>query len=91
VHTVGRKADEGVNLDAFDVLVEDRTNRRVTLQILERLFHVRALDVVAPGLGGIDAGEVAASRMTAFPTPHPAQRLLAQPIRAPSPRSPDTR
>ncbi len=38
LHAVSQKGDEDVGLDPLLVLMEDRTNRQITLEIAEGLF-----------------------------------------------------
>jgi hypothetical protein len=48
LHAVGQEGDEDVGLDPPLVLMEDRADRQVALEILERLFDGDELDVVLP-------------------------------------------
>ena len=48
VQAVGQKGDEDVRLNARFFLVVNRPDCKITLEIIERLFDLRKLDVVAP-------------------------------------------
>jgi hypothetical protein len=57
---VGEEGDEDVGLDAPFVLVEDRADREVALQVLERLFDRDELDVVLPEDRRVLVGQIGA-------------------------------
>jgi hypothetical protein len=48
LHAVSQEGDEDVGFDPRLVLMEDRTNRQITLQISEGFFDGNELDVVLP-------------------------------------------
>ena len=48
LQAVGEEGDEDMGFDAPFVVMEDRTDREVALQVLERLFDCDELDVVLP-------------------------------------------
>ena len=48
LHTVGEKGDEDMGLYAPLVLMEDRTDREVALEIFERFFDGDELYVILP-------------------------------------------
>src|ERR1700733_9409697 len=67
-----------MSFDPALVLMEDRPNRQVALQVLERLFHRDKLDVVLPQQRRIVRGEVGAQQIPPFASPHPAQLLAVE-------------
>jgi hypothetical protein len=58
MQAVGEEGDEDVGFDPLFVLVEDRSNGEVALEVPERLFDGDELDVVLPEQGGIVVGEI---------------------------------
>jgi hypothetical protein len=48
LQTVSQERDEDMSLDPTFVLMEDRTNCEVALQVFECLFHGSKRDVVQP-------------------------------------------
>jgi hypothetical protein len=73
---VGEEGDEDVRLDPLFVLVEDRPDREVALQVLERLFDCDELNVVLPEDRRILVGQIGAQQIAPFTTPR-APQLLA--------------
>src|SRR5271169_2750748 len=59
IEAIGEEGDEDVRLDAFDVLMEDRTDGEVALDGLERFFDGDELEIIGPQIGGIAAQEIA--------------------------------
>src|SRR6266849_5659502 len=78
LHAVGQKGDEDVGLDPLLVLMEDRTNREIALEIAERLFDGNELRVVLPELGGIIVGKIGAQQISAFAPPCRSQFLAIE-------------
>jgi hypothetical protein len=60
VQTMGEESDEDVRLDALFILVEDRVEREIALEVLEGFFVCRELQIVGPKLGGVVRGEIGA-------------------------------
>jgi hypothetical protein len=58
LYAVSQECDEDMSLDASLVVVEHRTDRQVTRQIFERLFHGGKLNGVLPQQGGIGPAAV---------------------------------
>jgi hypothetical protein len=58
LHAVGQEGDEDMGLDPLLVLMEDRADRQVALEIAEGLFDGDELDVVLPELGRIIVGKI---------------------------------
>src|SRR5271168_2790530 len=48
LHAVGEEGDEDVRFDSAFVMMEDWTNRQVSLQSFERFLHGDELNVVLP-------------------------------------------
>jgi hypothetical protein len=64
-----------MGFDPALVLMEDRPNRQVALQVFERLFHGDKLDVLLPQQRGIVLGEVGAQQIAPFASTRLAQLL----------------
>ena len=58
-----------MRFDALFVLMEDRPDRQIALEVLERLFHRDQLEVEAPQLGGIALGQIGAQQIATFAPP----------------------
>src|SRR4051794_33202751 len=71
-----------MSLNAPLLLVKDRPDRKIALEVLEGLFDLDKLEIVTPQQGGIGLGEVAAaasktfSPLTRLFTEHTAPELL---------------
>lgn len=63
-----------MGLDPVFELVEDGPHREIALEILEGLFDLHELDVVAPPLRRIGACEVGTQEITSLSAAHVAQR-----------------
>jgi hypothetical protein len=63
---IGHKADKDMCLDAVVFLVMDRADRQVVFHLLEDLFDLGELEVIAPEFSGIVVAEVAAQKVAAF-------------------------
>jgi hypothetical protein len=48
LHAIGEEGDEDMRFDPAFLLVEDRTDREVPLQVLERFLHGHELNVILP-------------------------------------------
>ena len=66
VQAVGQEGDEDVRFNPRFLLVVDRPDRKIAFEILEGFLDLRELDVVAPQLGGVAAGEIGAQQVAAF-------------------------
>lgn len=64
-----------MGLDAPLLLVKDRPDRKIALEVLEGLFDLDKLEIVIPQQRGI--GEVAAQPVTPFPSCRSFWRLRA--------------
>ena len=71
LQAVGQKRDEDVGFDPLLVLMEDRPDRQIAFQILERLFDGNELGVVLPQQRGIILGEIGAQQIASFASPDP--------------------
>jgi hypothetical protein len=60
VQAVGEKGNKDMRLDALLVPMEDRTDRQIALERLERFFDGDQLQVVLPELAWIGLGQVRA-------------------------------
>ena len=60
---VGDEGDEDVRLDALFTLMEDRPDREVVLEFLERLLDLDELHVQAPQRGGVFGHHVGAQQV----------------------------
>jgi hypothetical protein len=60
VQAIGQEGDEDVRLNACLKLVNDRPDRQVALEVLERLLDCDQQQVVAPQLGRVILDEVGA-------------------------------
>ena len=67
---VGDERDEDVRLDPFLELVEDGPDRKMVLELLERLFDFRKLHVMAPQRGGVFTGHVGTQQVAALAAKH---------------------
>ena len=63
LQAVGQERDEDMSLDPALVLMEDRADRQIPLEVFERLLHGGKLDVVLPQQRGIGLGEVRAQQI----------------------------
>ena len=78
VQAVGEEADEDVGFDASVELVKDGAQAEVALEGAKALFDAHEIDVVAPELGGVFAGEVAAQQILAFVAARGSELLAVQ-------------
>ena len=60
MQTIGQEGDEDVRFDSMLELVVERTHGQIALEVFECLFDLYELDVIAPQLGGVSAGEIGA-------------------------------
>ena len=67
-----------MGLDAPLLLVKDRPDRKIALEVLEGLFDLDKLEIVTPQQGGIGLGEVAAQQVTPLPPPDLPQFLVVE-------------
>ena len=59
--------------DACLLLMEDRANGEITLEILERFFHSDQLEIVAPQLRRVVLAEIGAQQISALAPPRLSQ------------------
>ncbi len=76
VQATGQKRDEDVGLDPLLILMEDRSDGEIALEVLERLLDRGELQIVAPQLGGIVLGEVGAQQIAALTAARAAQLVM---------------
>ena len=69
MQAVGEERDKDVRFDALLVLMVDRADRQIALEVLEGFLNLDELEVVAPQLGGIVAGEIGAQQVAPFAAP----------------------
>ena len=56
MQAVGQKSDEDMGFDALLILMIDRSDGQVALEVLKGLFDLRQLQIECPQLGGIVGG-----------------------------------
>jgi hypothetical protein len=78
VQAVGEKGDEDVGFDPLLVLVEDRSDGEVALEVLESLFDGDELDIVLPEQGGIVVGEIGAQQIASLAAAYGSQLLAIE-------------
>ena len=64
-------------------LVEDGSDGKIVLQLLERLFDFSELHVMAPQRGGVFTGHVGAQQVAALAPKHLSQLLSTQTVGEP--------
>src|SRR5919112_2033778 len=67
-----------MSLDAPLLLVKDRPDRKIALEVHEGLFDLDKLEIVTPQHGGIGLGKVAAQQVTPLPPPDLPQLLAVE-------------
>jgi hypothetical protein len=75
VQAVRQKRDEDVRLGPIFALMNDRPNREVVLQVLERSFHFDERQVELPELRRVARREVGAQQIPALAAAHGSQLL----------------
>ena len=75
---VGDEGDKDVRLDPLLALVEDRPDREVVLELLERLLNFGQLNIQAPERGRVFGDHVGSQQITALATAYPAQPVAPQ-------------
>ena len=79
MQAIGEEANEDVRFDAALLLMMDRTDRQVALEVPKRLFDLGKLDIILPQLGRVVRGQVAAQQVAALATIDTAILLAIDP------------
>ena len=85
IKTIGEEGDEDMGLDPAFILMKDRADRQVPLQIFEGLFDRYQLDIIFPEKGRIIIGEICPQQIA--PLPAAGRTQEAYPVNSGSPIS----
>jgi hypothetical protein len=78
LQAIREEGHKDVRLNAVIALMEDRTDRQVPFQLLERLLNLGELDVVFPQRGRRFVAEIGAQQVAALAAAHLTQLLAVE-------------